>query len=129
MQEGSDAFLTPEYLDILSKCVVAQYPTDTADHADELQQEFKQQPCHLERLYGILTDLYIDMWKFKVCCDDVACMHLTANRRGWTPRVAWVSWSRCSTITTTTRSPPSFTRSSDQCMPRQPLCPSFRSHD
>ena len=68
MQEGSDAFLTPEYLDILSTCMIGQRPALTliTDHADELQQEFKQQPCHLERLYGILTDLYINIWKFKV---------------------------------------------------------------
>ena len=24
-----------------------------ADHAEQLQAEFKQQPCHLERLYDI----------------------------------------------------------------------------
>ena len=50
--ENDKTFLTTEYKEIL-------------DNADMLQDEFKKQPCHLERLYGMVTDLYIDRHKFK----------------------------------------------------------------
>lgn len=50
--ENDLSFLAPEYQDIL-------------DHSDQLQQEYKRQPCHLERLYGMITDLYIDVYKFR----------------------------------------------------------------
>lgn len=52
MQEGGADFMSPEYLDII-------------DNASALQFDFKQQPCHLERLYGMVTDLYIDKYKYK----------------------------------------------------------------
>eukprot|EP00042_Codosiga_hollandica_P048902 m.558250 g.558250 ORF g.558250 m.558250 type:complete len:710 (-) comp57764_c0_seq28:1822-3951(-) len=51
-QEGNQDFLTIEYTQIL-------------DNAESLQAEFKMQPCQLERLYGIVTDLFIDKFKFK----------------------------------------------------------------
>ena len=50
--ENDTSFLTEEYREIL-------------DNADTLQEAFKKQPCHLERLYGMITDLYIDRYKFK----------------------------------------------------------------
>ncbi|XP_077518922.1 BBSome complex member BBS7-like [Amblyomma americanum] len=50
--EGNVDCLAPEYQDILAR-------------SDELEAEFKRQPCHLERLYGMITDLYIDVYKFK----------------------------------------------------------------
>ena len=50
--ENDTSFLTEEYREIL-------------DNADTLQEAFKKQPCHLERLYGMITDLYIDRHKFK----------------------------------------------------------------
>ena len=50
--EDDDSFLTEEYKDIL-------------DNSEQLLEEFKKQPCHLERLYGMVTDLYIDRHKFK----------------------------------------------------------------
>lgn len=52
VHENDLSFLAPEYQEIL-------------DHADQLQQEYKRQPCHLERLFGMITDLYIDVYKFK----------------------------------------------------------------
>lgn len=52
VHEGNSDFLAPEYKAIL-------------ENADELRKEFKRQPCHLERLYGMITDLYIDVYKFK----------------------------------------------------------------
>ena len=52
MYENDTSFLTDEYREIL-------------ENADALQEEFKKQPCHLERLYGMVTDLYIDRHKFK----------------------------------------------------------------
>ncbi|RXG57552.1 Bardet-Biedl syndrome 7 protein-like [Armadillidium vulgare] len=51
-QESDSSFLSPEYQFIL-------------DHADDLQLQYRKQPCHLERLYGMITDLYIDKFKFK----------------------------------------------------------------
>lgn len=50
--ESDKDFLTDEYKEIL-------------ENADVLQEEFKKQPCHLERLYGMVTDLFIDRHKFK----------------------------------------------------------------
>jgi len=50
--EGNTAFLAPEYQDILK-------------NADELREQHKKQPARLERLYGMITDLYIDKFKFK----------------------------------------------------------------
>ncbi|CAG0887645.1 unnamed protein product [Darwinula stevensoni] len=52
MNEGSHDSLSPEYQDILA-------------HADELLALFHKQPCYLERLYGMITDLYIDKFKFQ----------------------------------------------------------------
>ncbi|XP_064481512.1 Bardet-Biedl syndrome 7 protein homolog [Ornithodoros turicata] len=52
VHEGNTDFLAPEYKGIL-------------EDAEQLQKEFKRQPCHLERLYGMITDLYIDVYKFK----------------------------------------------------------------
>ncbi|KAK7486998.1 hypothetical protein BaRGS_00021814 [Batillaria attramentaria] len=52
VNENDLTFLSPEYQQIL-------------EDADKLQAEFKRQPCHLERLYGMITDLYIDKYKFK----------------------------------------------------------------
>ncbi|KAK4304694.1 hypothetical protein Pmani_023378 [Petrolisthes manimaculis] len=50
--EADTSFLSPEYQHIL-------------DNADSLQAQYRKQPCHLERLYGMITDLYIDKFKFK----------------------------------------------------------------
>eukprot|EP00112_Aurelia_sp_Birch-Aquarium-sp1_P006695 Seg1733.6 transcript_id=Seg1733.6/GoldUCD/mRNA.D3Y31 product="Bardet-Biedl syndrome 7 protein" protein_id=Seg1733.6/GoldUCD/D3Y31 len=50
--ESDTSFLGQEYQEIL-------------ENADQLQEEFKKQPCHLERLYGMITDLFIDKHKFK----------------------------------------------------------------
>jgi len=50
--EGNTDFLASEYQDILKNC-------------DEIKKDFEKQPAHLERLYGMLTDLYIDNFKFK----------------------------------------------------------------
>ncbi|XP_072112204.1 Bardet-Biedl syndrome 7 protein isoform X2 [Mobula birostris] len=50
--EGNVDFLIPEYRSIL-------------EEADSLLEEFKKQPAHLERLYGMITDLFIDKFKFK----------------------------------------------------------------
>ncbi|ELU07577.1 hypothetical protein CAPTEDRAFT_117810 [Capitella teleta] len=52
IHETDSSFMSPEYKQIL-------------EDADKLQTEFKKQPCHLERLYGMITDLYIDKFKFK----------------------------------------------------------------
>ncbi|KAJ7357670.1 Bardet-Biedl syndrome 7 protein [Desmophyllum pertusum] len=52
MHENDIGFFAPEYQKIL-------------DDAENLQAEYKKQPCHLERLYGMITDLYIDKFKFK----------------------------------------------------------------
>lgn len=50
--EGNVDFLIPEYRSIL-------------EEADSLLEEYKKQPAHLERLYGMITDLFIDKFKFK----------------------------------------------------------------
>ncbi|GFU19698.1 bardet-Biedl syndrome 7 protein homolog [Nephila pilipes] len=52
VHESDLSFLAPEYQEILNS-------------ADQLQLEYKRQPCHLERLFGMITDLYIDVYKFK----------------------------------------------------------------
>ncbi|XP_052795027.1 Bardet-Biedl syndrome 7 protein homolog isoform X2 [Mya arenaria] len=52
VHENSTDFLSPEYRQILSD-------------SDQLKLEYKRQPCHLERLYGMITDLFIDKFKFK----------------------------------------------------------------
>nr|CAD7588384.1 unnamed protein product [Timema genevievae] len=50
--EGGSSCLIPEYRDILEKEKL-------------LQAEYKKQPAHLDRLYGMITDMYIDKHKFK----------------------------------------------------------------
>uniref|UniRef100_A0A3Q3IW34 Bardet-Biedl syndrome 7 n=1 Tax=Monopterus albus TaxID=43700 RepID=A0A3Q3IW34_MONAL len=45
-------FLIPKYRSIL-------------DESANLLEEYKKQPAHLERLYGMITDLFIDKFKFK----------------------------------------------------------------
>nr|XP_060635600.1 Bardet-Biedl syndrome 7 protein [Anolis sagrei ordinatus] len=50
--EGNTDFLIPEYRSIL-------------EEAEQLTQEHKKQPTSLERLYGMITDLFIDKFKFK----------------------------------------------------------------
>ncbi|OXB56579.1 hypothetical protein ASZ78_013753 [Callipepla squamata] len=52
VQEGNVDFLVPEYRRIL-------------EEADQLLEEYKKQPAHLERLYGMITDLFIDKFKFR----------------------------------------------------------------
>jgi Bardet-Biedl syndrome 7 protein len=51
VNENSTSFLTPEYQEILV-------------NADRYKEEYKRSPSHLERLYGMITDLYIDKFKF-----------------------------------------------------------------
>ncbi|KAM4052916.1 BBSome complex member BBS7 isoform 1-T2 [Anomaloglossus baeobatrachus] len=52
VHEGNADFLIPEY-----RCIL--------EEAEQLQEEYKKQPAHLERLYGMITDLFIDKFKFK----------------------------------------------------------------
>ncbi|NXS45280.1 BBS7 protein, partial [Balaeniceps rex] len=52
VHEGNVDFLLPKYRSIL-------------EEADQLLDEYKRQPAHLERLYGMITDLFIDKFKFK----------------------------------------------------------------
>ncbi|XP_075472148.1 BBSome complex member BBS7 [Ascaphus truei] len=52
VHEGNMDFLIPEY-----RCIL--------EEAEKLQEEYKKQPAHLERLYGMITDLFIDKFKFK----------------------------------------------------------------
>ncbi|TNM98925.1 hypothetical protein fugu_013489 [Takifugu bimaculatus] len=52
VHEGNADFLIPEYRSIL-------------DESANLLEEYKKQPAHLERLYGMITDLFIDKFKFK----------------------------------------------------------------
>ncbi len=52
MQEADASFLAPEYLSIL-------------DNEENLKRELKEQPGRLQFLYGIVTDLYVDNYKFK----------------------------------------------------------------
>ncbi|XP_071846430.1 BBSome complex member BBS7-like isoform X1 [Apostichopus japonicus] len=49
---GGLDFMSPEYRQIL-------------EESETLKDEYKKQPCHLERLYGMITDLFIDKFKFK----------------------------------------------------------------
>lgn len=51
INENSTTFLTQEYQEIL-------------ENADKLKEEYKRSPSHLERLYGMITDLFIDKYKF-----------------------------------------------------------------
>eukprot|EP00048_Salpingoeca_helianthica_P007538 m.111900 g.111900 ORF g.111900 m.111900 type:complete len:691 (-) comp14362_c1_seq1:24-2096(-) len=50
--DGGEEFLPPDYREILSQ-------------ASELQADSKRRPFQLERLYGIITDMYIDKFKFQ----------------------------------------------------------------
>ena len=50
--KADTSFLSPEYQYIL-------------DNTATLEAMFKKQPARLERLYGMITDLYIDYNKFK----------------------------------------------------------------
>ncbi|XP_061541807.1 Bardet-Biedl syndrome 7 protein isoform X2 [Phycodurus eques] len=52
LHEGNADFLILEYRSIL-------------DESANLLEEYKRQPAHLERLYGMITDLFIDKFKFK----------------------------------------------------------------
>ncbi|XP_059178625.1 Bardet-Biedl syndrome 7 protein homolog isoform X3 [Physella acuta] len=52
VNETDLSFMAPEYESILKE-------------SEQLKEEFKKQPCHLERLYGMITDLFIDKYKFK----------------------------------------------------------------
>ena len=45
-------------------CFCDEY-ADILRNADDLLLQHKQQSCHLKRLYGIITDLFIDHYKFK----------------------------------------------------------------
>ena len=52
-QEGGNVeFLSNEYRDVLQ-------------NADKIQREFKGQPEALNTLFGIITDQYVDMHKFR----------------------------------------------------------------
>ena len=50
--EADTSFLSPEYQFIL-------------ENSENLETLFKKQPARLERLYGMITDLFIDYNKFK----------------------------------------------------------------
>jgi len=52
MQEPDTSFLAPEYVEIL-------------DNEEQIKKELKEQPGRLQFLYGIITDLYVDNYKFK----------------------------------------------------------------
>ena len=52
MQEQDLSFLAPEYQEII-------------EQEEKIKSEFTRQPAHLERLYGMITDLFIDKYKFK----------------------------------------------------------------
>lgn len=52
VHESDVSFLSADYKKIL-------------ENADELKTKFQKQPCYLQRLYGIITDLFIDKFKFK----------------------------------------------------------------
>jgi Bardet-Biedl syndrome 7 protein len=51
LNENGTSFLTPEYKEIL-------------ENSEKYVEEYKRSPSHLERLYGMITDLYIDKFKF-----------------------------------------------------------------
>lgn len=50
--EGDVGFLAPEFQEILNQ-------------EETLVTEYQKQPCRLDRLYGMITDLYIDKFKFR----------------------------------------------------------------
>merc|ERR1712150_238107 len=52
MQEDNTSFLDPEYAQIIND-------------REKILREFKERPKALKSLYGIVTDLYVDMHKFK----------------------------------------------------------------
>ncbi|CAD5123923.1 DgyrCDS12231 [Dimorphilus gyrociliatus] len=52
VHETDVSFLSDDYKGIL-------------ENADELKEKYQRQPCYLQRLYGIITDLFIDKYKFK----------------------------------------------------------------
>ena len=52
MQETDSSFLAPEYQQIL-------------ENEGKLQRELKEQPGYLQFLHGIVTDVYLDHYKFK----------------------------------------------------------------
>jgi len=52
MQEPDTSFLAPEYVEIL-------------ENEEQIKRELKEQPGRLQFLYGIITDLYVDNYKFK----------------------------------------------------------------
>ena len=59
IHEGNLDFMSPEYRQIL-------------EDADNLQTEYKKQPCHLERLYGTHSNpLPID--RINSCLDNKVC--------------------------------------------------------
>lgn len=52
LQEGNVQFMSDEYQQILRD-------------AEKLKAEYNRQPWHLERLHGMITDIYIDSYQFK----------------------------------------------------------------
>ena len=52
LQEPDTSFLAPEYVEIL-------------DNEEQIKRELKEQPGRLQFLYGLITDLYVDNFKFK----------------------------------------------------------------
>jgi len=52
MQEDDASFLAPQYLEIL-------------ENEEKIIKEFKEQPGRLQFLHGIITDLFVDKYKFK----------------------------------------------------------------
>lgn len=50
MQDGDVSYLAPEYKQVL-------------DRADKIQQEYKEQPQHLDHLIALIKDLYLDFCK------------------------------------------------------------------
>ncbi|CAG0915803.1 unnamed protein product [Notodromas monacha] len=52
LHESDISFLDSEYQEILK-------------NADQLKAQYNKQPCYLDRLYGMITDLYIDQYKFQ----------------------------------------------------------------
>merc|ERR1712032_1194683 len=51
-QKDDTSFLDPDYAKII-------------DNREKILREFKERPKALKSLYGIVTDLYVDMHKFK----------------------------------------------------------------
>ncbi|XP_067000696.2 Bardet-Biedl syndrome 7 protein homolog isoform X2 [Anabrus simplex] len=47
-----------------TRCLLPEYK-DMLQNEKKIQAEFKKQPAHLDRLYGMITDLFIDRHKFK----------------------------------------------------------------